>query len=404
MSIRMKVICRKDKQKPDGTAPVHIRFTQNRKIRYVSTGVVIPLNAWNPDNQSIKTEFPNHIDLQRQIDNKKNEYIKKIQKLEILGVEISLDTVLEPYGKKVLYTLGDCLRKEIERLEILGKYPSASKHKSALSLLNQFRTAEILLENIDLSYLRDFELFLWKKGNKSNSVATKFSLLKAVYNKAMEEELFISTSNPFAKFKIGKLWTATRKRAISKMDIQALAEYVIPDNINTPYTELARDIFLFSYFTAGINIGDIARLKHQNIVNGRLYYFRHKTQKELSYLLLPQALTIIEKYTSENHSPEDYIFPILNKNIHLTEQQQYNRIHKALGKINAQLKILGQAIGLTVPLTSYVARHTYATVLKRSGVPTSIISASLGHSSEKVTQIYLDSFGCEQIDEAMKNL
>ena len=112
-----------------------------------------------------------------------------------------------------------------------------------------------------------------------------------------------------------------------------------------------------------------------------------------------EAKSVIGKYKGNG----EYIFPIFN-NLHQTEQQRLNRLHKVITKVNACLKEIGKELHLPVTLTTYVARHSYATVLKRAGVYTSIISESLGHSSEKVTQIYLDSFENSQIDKAMENL
>lgn len=163
---------------------------------------------------------------------------------------------------------------------------------------------------------------------------------------------------------------------------------------------LAINVFIFSYLNAGINFIDIAKLKYSNIVENHLIYNREKTKKLINVPLQTKALEIITKYHNDK-SP--YLFPILSP-FHKTEIQIANRLHKVLAKINRHLKEIGEKLKLPVPLTTYVARHSYATVLKRAGVSTSIISESLGHSSERVTQIYLDSFDNEQIDEAMKNL
>ena len=211
-------------------------------------------------------------------------------------------------------------------------------------------------------------------------------------------------TTPFTKYKVGSLWTRTRKRAITKEDIQKLVALEIAPNYRTDYAEFARDIFLFSYYTAGINFTDMATLRYCDIVDGRIYYSRHKTQKLLSFQLVPNALQIIEKYSKANHAQEDYIFPILDRSEHKTAQQIFNRTHKVLRKVNRELKTLGEQIGLEMPLTTYVARHTFATVLKRSGVNIAIISESLGHSDLSTTQIYLDSFENSQIDAAMQNL
>ncbi|MBS5720680.1 MAG: site-specific integrase, partial [Clostridium sp.] len=137
----------------------------------------------------------------------------------------------------------------------------ASKHRSLLSRLSEFRSLNTRFDEIDLAFLRDFELFLRKEGNVNNSIATKFAIFKAAYNKALAEGLFLQKINPFAKYKVGSLWTRTRKRAITKEDIQKLVALEIAPNYRTDYAEFARDIFLFSYYTAGINFTDIATLR-----------------------------------------------------------------------------------------------------------------------------------------------
>ena len=144
----------------------------------------------------------------------------------------------------------------------------------------------------------------------------------------------------------------------------------------------------------------MAKLTRSNIRDNQIVYNREKTKKLIIIPLQQKALQLIEKYRDEN-SP--YIFPILSP-YHKTQVQIANRLHKVLAKINKYLKEIGENLNLPLPLTTYVARHSFATVLKRAGVSTSIISESLGHSSEKITQAYLDSFDKEQINEAMRNL
>ena len=286
----------------------------------------------------------------------------------------------------------------------MGKIGTASKYRYCNVLFNQYCSAKTRFEEIDLPFLQDLELFLRKRGNNNNSIATKFSVLKSVYNKALADGIFIPKSNPFQKFKVGSLWTPTRKRAITKSDILKLIDVEVINEPKGGYKTLAKDIFLFSYFTAGMNFKDIACLRFGDILNDRVYYARHKTKKEMSCRLIPQAKEIIATYSNREYSDEDYIFPILDRHVHITEQQIYNRIHKTLVRINMELKELGKAAGIKLPLSTYVARHTFATVLKRSGVDVAIISEALGHSDVTTTQIYLDSFENSQIDEAMKNL
>ncbi len=163
---------------------------------------------------------------------------------------------------------------------------------------------------------------------------------------------------------------------------------------------LAIDVFTFSYLCAGINFIDMAKLKYSNIQDNQIVYNREKTKKLIIVPLQERAKQIIEKH---NDGKTAFVFPILS-NFHKSEVQIANRLHKVLAKINKHLKEIGVKLNLPIPLTTYVARHSFATVLKRAGVSTSIISESLGHSSEKITQVYLDSFDKEQMNTAMKAL
>lgn len=305
MKISMTVICRKDKIYKNNTAPIFIRFTQNRKTRYVTTGLVISPDDWDFENQRVKEPIFELKEIQLKIDTQIYEYERKMKRLEALDIEVTLDTLLERNNRKATLTIADCFEHTIQRLEALGKYGSAIKHRSILSLLNRFRSPNTRLDEIDLNFLNDFELFLRKRGNKDNSVATKFAVLKAIYNRAIAEEIFTPTKNPFIKFKVGRLWTKTRKRAITKEELQSIIDFEIPKDYPSPYLEFAKDIFLFTYYTAGINIGDIAKLQHRNIRNGRVYYTRSKTGKEIACKLMPIASEIIQKYSSPFYDDED---------------------------------------------------------------------------------------------------
>ena len=405
MKISTNVVFRKDKLNKQNSAPVHVRFTLARKTRYVSTGVTLNMNDWDFENNEVKRSIEDAKQLQFQIDSKLNEYEKKIKRLEVLEMEISFETLLDANSRKAPnQTVAEYFSKLIDGFRKSGKLSTASKYSFCLSSLNKFRPTSVTFDKIDKAFLSEFEQFLRDSGLSGNTIATKFTNLKSAYNRALEDRIFVPKDNPFAKYKVGKLWTKTRKRAITKEDILKLKNLELPKDSHFGYKELSRDIFLFSYYTAGINFKDIATLRHSDIVNGRVCYSRHKTQKLISCPLLPDAQRIIEKHSSPFYDDNDYIFPILDRQVHITEQQIFNRVHKVLVRVNSNLKEMSKQLGLKFPLTTYVARHTYATVLKRSGVNIAIISESLGHSDLATTQIYLDSFENSQIDEAMKNL
>ncbi len=382
-----------------------LRFTHDRTTKFVALGLSVEPHYWDKDAELVLPNCSERITLQSQIDSTLSVYRKRIQRLEALDIPVNFDTLFETNkNRHAGITIENGFKAEIERLESLGKINSAIKHKYTLQVLNGYKPITMALEAIDIDYLKGLELYLRQRGNKDNSIATRFAIFKAIYNKAVKEGKVTVKQNPFSLFQVGSLWAKTRKRAIDKDDIQRLIDLKITDGHKTEYQRLAKDLFLFSYFTAGMNFGDIARLRYKDIVKGRVNYSRHKTQKLLSFQLVPNALRIIEKYSKDSHAQEDYIFPILNCREHTTPQQIFNRLHKVLRKVNRELKTLGEQIGLAMPLTTYVARHTYATVLKRSGVSVALISESLGHSDLSTTQIYLDSFENSQIDAAMAHL
>ncbi len=402
--MKIKVILKTCRVYRNGNSPLMLRFTHNRTSKLVSLGISVEPCYWDKETEMLTADCPDRVALQSRIDNALLSYCKKIQRLEALDVKVDFDTLFDTDSR---YTpqLVDCyFMQRIAALKQAGKINTAIKYAATRTSLVKFHPTPLRFEEITPDLLNGFESFLHNAGNQPNSIATKFSVLKAVYNKAIVDKIFLCKENPFLLYKVGKHWTATRKRAIDKEDIQRLIDLEITEGHTTEYRQLAKDLFLFSYFTAGMNFGDMARLRYKDLIKGRIYYSRHKTQKLLSFQLVPNALQIIGKYSRGNHAQEDYIFPILNRNIHTTPQQIFNRIHKVLAKINRELKVLGEQIGLEVPLTTYVARHTYATVLKRSGVSVELISESLGHSDLSTTQIYLDSFENSQIDEAMQHL
>lgn len=402
--MKIKVVLRAGKINKQGQSPLMLRFTHDRTTKFVALGLSVEPHYWDKDTELVLPTCPERITLQSQIDRTLAGYHKKIQRLEALDIPVNFETLFDAKPAcSVGITIEDGFKAEIERLESLGKINSATKHKYALQVLDGYKPTTMALEAIDLDYLKGLELYLRQRGNKDNSIATRFAIFKAIYNKAVKEGKVAVKQNPFSIYQVGSLWAKTRKRAIDKDDIQRLIDLEITEGHTTEYRRLAKDLFLFSYFTAGMNFGDIARLRYKDILRGRVNYSRHKTQKLLSFQLVPMALQILEKYGTAGHG-EDYIFPILNRHEHTSPQQIFNRLHKVLRKVNRELKVLGEMIGLGMPLTTYVARHTYATVLKRSGVSVALISESLGHSDLSTTQIYLDSFENSQIDAAMQHL
>ena len=294
-------------------------------------------------------------------------------------------------------TAHDLFCEQIQRLTDEGRRGYMLSVKQVYnSLLSFNKHLDICFSDIDVCFLRRYETWLRKQGLAENTIGIRFRTLRAIYNLAIEENIADSENYPFKKYKVARLHEETAKRSLTKEDIDRIFAYKSTNR----YMRFPIDIFAFTYYCCGINFIDIANLTPANIIEGKLVYKRHKTSKLIKIPLQPQAIELIKKYHRKD-SP--YLFPILS-DFHQTEIQKSNRIHKVISKVNQRLKEIGEDLGLPLTLTTYVARHSQATVMKRAGVSTAVIREIMGHSSERVTQIYLDSFDNEQIDNAMKNL
>ena len=404
MKANIEVICYKSKPLKDGTFPLMLRVTKDRKRKYVSLGLSLHEKFWDFEKGKPKRNCPNKEQIERLIAAKTAEYNDLIVEMTTQQREYTVETLVSHFHNQVrCATVVELYDKLIDDMKRGGKLGNAGVYKYSRTSLLKFtgQRLQILFSDIDAVWLRRYENWLRTSGCGDTTISQLFRTLRSVFNKAVELQLVKRDYYPFDAYKVSKFDTRTKKRAITKEDVRKVIALDLSQGY--PSERLARDIFVFSYFGAGINFADIALLKYGNIRDGRVQYVRKKTGKPINFLLTEEMRNIIVKYQRQGQTDEDYIFPILDRRVHRTEQQRYDRTHKVLTNTNRWLRKIGQRVGIE-HLTTYVARHTFATVLKRSGVNIAIISESLGHSDLSTTQIYLDSFENSQIDAAMQNL
>lgn len=286
---------------------------------------------------------------------------------------------------------------------------NSSVYKTVKNSLFKFKKSKQLrFSDISLSFLQRYESFLYGEGLKGNGISLYMRTLRSAYNKAIALNIadlalypFHNLQNPNG-YKISELETVTAKRAIKLADIRAIEE------IETkPYTmkQDAKMYFLFSFYCRGMNFTDLALLKPENCHNGRIIYTRAKTRnrKIFSVEIMPPVQKIIE-YFELHPLKASYLLPILDDTKHPTEKQKKTRIQSLLKKVNRDLKTLGTDAKISTPLTTYVARHSWATIMKNMGTTTAVISEAMGHVDEKTTQIYLENFENSVLDDANRKL
>ena len=409
MNTTLTTVLYTSKTLSDGTHPLMLRLTKNRRIKYISLHISLDAKFWDFDKNRPKRNCPDKERINTLIETKTKELQEQILDFKTSDKEYTLNTLVEKASRKVVRrTVGEYLNGYIDRLLAANRVGNAKTFQELRTSLTKFcRSLDFYFIDIDAEWLKRYEQWLRVERHYSdNSIGIRFRSLRVLYNSAITDGLIKKTDYPFDTFKVSRFKEATAKRSLTKEDIRRIMDCEVRTltKYPKPFLQLAKDLFLFSYLSCGINLTDILHIRYADIVDGRLVFNRQKTGKLLSFQLQPAALDILDKYRQPNAHPQDYIFPVLRRSVHITAQQQYGRVQRTNKRINRYLKLIGEHLHLPITLTTYVARHSFATVLKRSGVSTSIISESLGHSSEKITQIYLDSFENSQIDAAMQNL
>ena len=381
-----------------------LQVSKSGKRKYQSLGISIKPRYWDFTRNKPKPNCPNKDYIQKIILDKQTELQQRMLELNSEQKEYTTTTLLNDENKKFeLKTVSEFYQELIEEYRVNNKCGNRLIYKSSYNSLKVFTndTLDIPFSAIDITWLNKYERWLRSKGNEETTMSLMFRTLRSTYNKAIKAKCARKSEYPFDEFKINKFDVSTQKRAIAKTEVLKFTKDVCPIG-KRQYIQLSKDIFMFSYLCGGINFTDIANLTKANIIEGkRLHYIRQKTGKLIKIGLSEEAMKIIERYATES---KGYLFPILNANLHKTPLQKQNRIHKILGKVNINLKLIAAQLGVEGNLTTYVARHSFASVLKKSGVNIALISEALGHSDIATTQIYLDSFDNEQIDAAMKNL
>lgn len=311
-----------------------------------------------------------------------------IMQLERSGKAYTIDRVVELYHSPANSCSFLSYGKElIEELETAGKRRTAETYRTSLNSFARFREGygDVLLDDMDTRLMTAYESWLKGHGLCPNSTSYYMRNLRAMYNRAVELEL-TEQQNPFKHVYtgIGK----TVKRAVSLKCIRQIRDLHL-----TRYMDFARDIFMFSFYTRGMSFVDIAYLKKSDLRNGILSYRRKKTNQQLFIKWEKPMQAIVDKYDT---SGTPYLLPIIKK----TSTDDRKQYRSAEHRVNSNLKKIGAMLGLPIPLTTYVARHGWASIAKSKNIPISTISEAMGHDSEETTRIYLASLDTSVVDKA----
>ena len=292
-------------------------------------------------------------------------------------------------------TVLSCLATLIDELKNDGQWGNARNLQRALNSFSDFLGGlDRPLKQVDERLVMEYEQWLRTRKVSKNSSSFYMRTLRSAYNKVISRNQMEQTF-PFRNVYTGV--ERTRKRAVPE-DIMVRLQKL--DLTHSAPLAFSRDMFIFSYCTRGMAFVDIAYLKKEDVSGGILSYVRHKTGQRLTVRIEPLIEEIIERYEPLVHN-SPYLFPIITSN---DPEEAFRQYQTALGYHNRKLKKLGKLTGENLHLSSYTARHSWATVARKHNVPLSVISAGMGHTSEKTTLIYLDSVENSLIDKANEEI
>ncbi|MCT4644786.1 MAG: site-specific integrase [Carboxylicivirga sp.] len=380
--------------KKDGTYAIKLRITYDREQKYFPLGKFLTKEDWKI-LKSGKHRNKELKELKIHLSGIENKAVKIIDKMEHFTFAEFLNLFNgKPQNKSSVI---EALKARLKELTKKERYSTAITFQYTIKAIEDYlkflKRKKLTFSSITPDWLQSFEE--WMIANKKSNTTAGIYLrnLRTILNQAIEDGLLPRENYPFSKNKYQIPSARNTKKALAISDIKKFIDY-------TPKTdaeERAKDLWLFSYLCNGVNIKDMARLKYKNLDFKRISFVRAKTerstkanQKPIVVIRIPEINEIIKKWGNKNTSPEDYVFPILSEQD--TPEQEYAKIQQATKTINKYTKRIGKELGFELTLTTYTARHSFATVLKRSGAPVVFISESLGHSSLKTTESYLDTF------------
>ncbi len=398
MSTNIQISLDTRRAKKDGSFPLILRLSHNRKTIPISLGYSIKKDDWDIKNRKIKKSYTGVLNVTR-LNNflakekaRALDIVTQLQdsnELNKLSVRQLKDRILNKSGN---FTFFKFTKQIIDELHTSGRHSYASSMTDMLRAVKRVQNdIDLSFEQLNYKFLKDFETYYRNNGNGINSIGVYMRNIRAIYNRAIKEGHAKRNWYPFTDYSIKR--EKTRKRAVRKEVITDVMNLELPKSSRIWH---AKNYFLFSFFAMGINFIDIAFLKPSNLVNGRLEYKRHKTNKSFSIKITEPMKEILNYYLT-GKNPDDYIFPIIKRRG--DSRLEYLDITSKRRVYNRMLREISQKCELETNLTSYVSRHSWATIAKRSGIPTAVISEGLGHSDTQITEVYLDSFDKEVLDD-----
>jgi len=408
MEVLKKVTLRTDRIDANGEREIRIRLTLYKEQKFLSIGYKSTAEHWDFENNGPALTHPMYKKISREIDDKLAEIEFEEKLMKKSGHEfISLTELIsrvkksnKPVVAAKLYAFTQSIIDDLLANDKIG-YANTFEYVKEYVLKHAFGESDKAFVSFTKSDFEALESYLMKQDLKDTSISAYLRTFYRIWNLAIAAGMCPKDHHPkkVIKFKPYKKYK-TAKRAISAADMKLIETY------EAEYTSRlyrSQQIFLFSYYCRGINFNDIVKLKESNLNGDILRYTRSKNKRQYDFKLHSKAKAIIDIFRSYPlQSDGGFIFPVL-KAEHNTAAKIDARIDSGLKDLNEDLKTIKEAKGIDRSVTSYVARHSFATNLKHKKVDVSIIQEAMGHETEEITRIYLEEYDDELVSSSIED-
>lgn len=389
-TVKIVLAHRSKKSKVDGTQLIQLRITYERKPKYYGLGYsILEKDFQRIFNGHVRGEMRDLKIKLLDIESKANSIISELEPFSFSQFEKKLFRPRAEANNAILY-----LQHEVDKAKREERISSMKIAHCALKSLSSFtRNGNLSFNEVTADWLKAYELYMINKGNSPSTIGMYLRGFKVAFNNAIKDGVIAQDQYPFGKGRYEIPQGRNIKKALQKQDLKKILEY---SPVTGSKEDWAKDMWLFFYLCNGINPKDVANLKFKDLDTDFLSFIRTKTktsQKHQRPIVIPISNRIgatISKWGNPNSASQNYVFTILKPG--LTPEQIHDRVHDFYSDVNTAMKSIALKLGISDPVTTYVARHSYATVMKQNGASLEFISESLGHSDIRTTESYLASF------------
>jgi integrase/recombinase XerD len=392
------IVYRKDKLNKNRIAPVHFRIIKDRKICYISSGIMIPEVNWDSEKNKIKSKHTNSARLNLQLTTKfavlQSEIIEKETFTKSLTSKQLRNKV---YGNKPT-NFFQIAKDVLDTYESEGKVGTHDKCKSIVTKLETYnKSKNLFFQDIDVDFLTKYEKYLRiTLKNKTNTVHKDLKFIRRIFNEAINRDLIELQVSPFNKFKI-KL-EKTSRTFLTEDELKLIENLEMKEG---SLIQCHRNMFVFACYAGGLRVSDVLKLKWGHLDGSYILISIKKTKEQLRLKIPDAGLQIINHLKSESNLAENYIFPVLENGLDENNARLFdNAINSATALINKNLKVITKRAKVEKSISFHISRHTWATRALRFGVPIEIVSKILGHANISQTLIYAKIVSSE-MDKAM---